>query len=136
MITEQFTIVMGVTPGYHHENQNADTVFARRVMRVADEVFANTGVYLSAVITPAVVTYRTEWGCPETGEKVYQLTGVRNNKFIPDAAEWNRAVHMFASELRREFAQTTASLTFTDVDFHYVQRPPVTVESLLDRKAE
>lgn len=120
MITESFTLDIGVTAGYHHDNKGAILNFPTFVMNVAKEIYDEVGVYVATVITPTLTTYRPEWGCPPGGERTYQLTGVRNPEFSKDARAWRVAVVMFGLKLGRELKQEAAYLSFKEVDFHYL----------------
>lgn len=124
MKTEQFTLTMGITPGYDHNNENAsevDTLLADACetgIRIARSVKETTGIYLSFVLTLARVGY--DHGCPVGGEIVLVFSGDRNPKYYPDAEIYASAWRLFATELKDEFQQVTATLVRQPVELEYL----------------
>lgn len=118
-MTEQFTLVVGVNPGYDHQNDEPDP------MQVAIDVWNGiveaegliSGVTLTAVATNGLALYPKA----ENGEDVIVFTGLRNPVFIADSSRWKEAVRRAADAMRRGLGQTTAYLTFQDVDFTYLR---------------
>nr|DAX78875.1 MAG TPA: hypothetical protein [Caudoviricetes sp.] len=75
--TESFEIIMGVTAGYFHnnENENKEVEFRADYQKIAGETFDECGIYVSAIITSGDVIYHQDWGCPVGGEKVFIIKG-------------------------------------------------------------
>lgn len=102
----KWSMMLGTTGGYDLAEQNAmpESEFADLFRAVAEEVYAETDVYISAVINASRALYRTEWGCPDGGEFSYTLTGCCNPRYVsvddyPNALE--EAVQPMKTRLRR-----------------------------------
>lgn len=120
MKTEKFEIILGVVPGYFHDNKSEDdNAFGEKLQEVQASIFKDTGLYVSVVWRPAMVSYHTDWGCPVGGEKVYQITGTRNPEFVQDAVVYHKVVELFTKRLMKEFSQTTVTLEWQNVDLTY-----------------
>ena len=119
--TNGFEVTMGVTAGYFHSNENADEGlnFRSEYQKVAAEVFATTGIYISAIIKQADVVYHTDWGCPVGGEKVYTISGERNPLFCYDQERYRQAVETIVERLATKFDQSTVTLTWSEKEFTY-----------------
>lgn len=121
----QFQLNIGLNPGYNHDNDVEFTLawVARQWDRVAEEVRTETGIYVAAVVQPARTQYYSGYGCPRGGEETVVFTGLFNPHHRPDLdpAAWKNAVRAVCEALRKEFKQTTAYLTFTDVAFEYLR---------------
>lgn len=124
MITEQFTLTVGVVPGYFHDNQIPEPpahLVARLWQEKAEEVFGHSRISVGASVQTALTVYRLQWGCPAGGEETCVVTGLRNPEFIQDAAGWCSSVREVAIRVARALGQKTAYLTFQDVDFIYLK---------------
>ena len=121
--TESFEIIMGVTAGYFHNNEDSikEVEFRADYQRIATNIFSEYGIYISAVITSGDVVYHTDWGCPAGGEKVFIIKGERNPLFIDDKEKYRKVVEEITSRLMNEYEQTTCSLTWKEVEFSYFQ---------------
>ena len=122
--TESFEIIMGVTAGYFHnnENENKEVEFKSEYQRIAGELFSESGVYISAVITSGDVIYHTDWGCPVGGEKVFVIRGERNPLFMEDKNKYKEVVEQITERLMNKYEQSTCSLTWKEVEFNYFQK--------------
>jgi hypothetical protein len=87
---------------------------------VARKVFEKTGVYVSAVITMSRVVYHEDWGCPETGEYSFTLTGSCNPAFA-DLDKYLPALRELAECLKEEWKQTTLLLEITPASVIYMR---------------
>lgn len=127
--TERYTLTIGVTPGYGHQNEGAkDEAATLRALcetgiRIANEIHARTDVFISFVLSPARVGYRHEWGCPEGGEFVVVFSGERNRAFNVDRFVYQAAWQNFAQRLKEELGQTTATLVRSTVHMEYLRTP-------------
>ena len=83
-IVDAFEITLGINKGYGHNNECV-TNFEADYQAIATDIYKRTGVYVSAVITPAKVVYNVDWGCPDDGEDVYIIKGVNNTQFVKPA---------------------------------------------------
>ena len=123
LTTEGFEIIMGVTAGYFHnnENQNKELEFKSEYQRIAADIFSECGIYISAVITSGDVVYHTDWGCPVGGEKVFIIKGERNPLFMGDPERYKLIVEEITTRLMNKYKQSTCSLTWKEVSFSYFQ---------------
>ena len=122
--TEKFEIILGVVLGYFHNNESSedDKAFGEKLQEVQAGIFDDTGLYVSVVWRPAMVSYHEAWGCPKGGEKVYQITGTRNPAFVADANVYKKVVDLFAERLMDKFQQSTLTLEWQNVDLTYLKR--------------
>lgn len=120
MPTESWRLTIGTIPSYDIGTQEglSPQVFAALCRECAETVFEETGVYISANLTPARSLYRGEWGCPEGGEPVYMLSAVRNPLFCEKNA-YDAALDAFVRLLKRRLKQRTAYLERWPVSFDY-----------------
>lgn len=134
--TTEFTINIGLTPGYHHRNETAVTQdFAQKAVgriwqELAEQVYRKLGVYVAGVVIPAQTVYRTDWGCPVGGEVTCTISGLHNTQVAKPARYdlWKWAVKEIARLLGERFQQTTVYLTFRPVEFHYLKPAGLTKE--------
>ena len=120
--TERFEIVMGVVSGYFHNNEaEGDKSFGETLQQLQAEVMAETGLYVSAIWKPAMVSYSTDWGCPAGGEKVYQITGTRNPAFAKDPEKYREAAELLCTKLMEFFHQSTATMEWQKTELSYLQ---------------
>ena len=124
MKSESFEIVMGVTAGYFHNNEDQikETEFRADYQKIAGDLFNESGIYISAVITSGDVVYHTDWGCPAGGEKVFIIKGERNPLFVEDAEKYKEIVEEITKRLMSKYEQSTCSLTWREVEFSYFQK--------------
>jgi hypothetical protein len=124
MKTLQFQLNVGTVPGYGHDNQSSHTIHTVSVLwqQVAQETMESTGVYVSGVVQEARTVYAKAWGCPHGGENTLVITGLYQIALLgPDLlASWNESVKRVCREVARRLDQTTAYLTFAEVDFEYL----------------
>ena len=74
---DTFEITIGINKGYGHNNEST-VDFEANYQIIATDIYNQTGVYVSGVITPAKVVYNVNWGCPMDGEDVYVIKDVKN----------------------------------------------------------
>lgn len=119
--TESWRLTLGTIPGYDADGKQqglSESEFCRTYQLCAEEVYGETGVYISANVSPCRSLYRAEWGCPEGGEPVYMLYGTRNPLFCERDAFFvalRRLVQMLKAQLR----QSTAYLEYWPTQFEY-----------------
>ena len=117
---DTFEITIGINKGYG--NNNESTVdFEADYQAIATDIYNQTGVYVSGVITPAKVVYNVDWGCPMDGEDVYVIKGVNNPQFTePD--KYKEAVTKLIEKLATAFEQSTVTTTWSTVDMIYTTK--------------
>lgn len=121
MKTEKFEIVMGITPGYFHNNEtnkNIEQIYSS----IAKKVYEETDIYVSATITKSSMVYHSDWGCPPNGEIVYVISGTRNPEFTNNKHLYKVAVYMIAEKFAETLKQSTCTITFQDVTLAYITR--------------
>jgi hypothetical protein len=122
--TTQFTLNIGVNAGYGHENQAADPVkmVAQLWQRHARNQYFNASAPLvGALVSPVKTVYLESHGCPPGGEDTVLVTGLRNPAFCSDDKSWREAVKAIALAVGKELNQTTAYLSFSEIDFLYLK---------------
>ena len=120
MTTDKFHFTIGVTPGYFHNNENENIDFVKLVDECARRVEEATGIYISFNIIPIITLYKTEWGCPEGGEKTYLLSAIRNPKFNNNKDAWEGSCLNVADILKKELGQSSVTCEFDRVDLWYL----------------
>ena len=117
---DAFEITIGINKGYGHNNEYV-TDFEADYQAIATDIYKRTGIYVSAVITPAKVVYNVDWGCPMDGEDVYVIKGVNNPQFAkPD--KYKEAVTKLIEKLATAFEQSTVTTTWSTVEFVYTTK--------------
>ena len=117
---DTFEITLGINKGYGHNNECV-TNFEADYQAIATDIYKRTGVYVSAVITPAKVVYNVDWGCPMDGEDIYVIKGVNNPQFTePD--KYKDAVTKLIEKLTTAFKQSTVTTTWSTVDMIYTTK--------------
>ena len=117
---DTFEITLGINKGYGHNNECV-TNFEADYQAIATDIYKRTGVYVSAVITPAKVVYNADWGCPMDGEDIYVIKGVNNPQFTePD--KYKDAVTKLIEKLTTAFKQSTVTTTWSTVDMIYTTK--------------
>ena len=121
--TTQFTLSIGVNPGYFHNNNKKDivTTVTKLWNDLAEKTFEETGVYVSCTVHQTKTLYREAWGCPSGGEDTVVVQGIRNPKYSPDEHIWFDAVHKVSFALAKKLDQATAYLYFSQVLFNYIE---------------
>lgn len=115
-----FEITIGINKGYGHNNECV-TDFEADYQAIATDIYNQTGIYVSGVITPAKVVYNIDWGCPDDGEDVYVIKGVNNPQFTePD--KYKDAVTKLIENLATAFEQSTVTTTWSTVDMIYTTK--------------
>ena len=121
MKTTRFELNVGVNEGYDHNNErNADCV-PEAWQRCIEEVYLDFGISVGSVVMPATTVYCREHGCPKGGEITAVISGLRNPEKCHDEVKWREAVRMAANLIKKHFKQTTAYLSFSEVDFEYLK---------------
>lgn len=116
-----WSMTIGLTAGYSAERGSPPDLDAigRRYQEVAAALADETGVYLSAILTPSRTLYREAWGCPPGGEQTVTFSGSCNPQFS-DAAAYRRALPELAARLKEAFRQATVLLEAWPEDITYL----------------
>lgn len=117
---DTFEITIGINKGYGHNNEYV-TDFEADYQAIATDIYNQTGIYVSGVITPAKVVYNVDWGCPMDGEDVYVIKGVNNPQFVKPT-DYKEAVTMLIENLSTAFEQSTVTTTWSTVDMIYTTK--------------
>lgn len=109
----RFEVVLGVTPGYGHNNEDYDEDVLTRVglawTQEAERLYLVGCPYVTAIVQHAVAWYPPEKGCPDEGEHVVIVSGSCHQQ---DLVAWQRTVHRLAATMRKRFEQRTVRVTF------------------------
>lgn len=119
MKTDKFQFTIGVTEGYFHNNENVNINFVKIIDKCAREVEKIFGIYIAFNIIPTITLYKTEWGCPDDGEKTYTLLAIRNPQFNNNSMHWQSVCIAIVNELKNELNQSTVTCEFSKVDITY-----------------
>lgn len=123
MKTIKFELTTGINAGYGHNNEEreASLIVGELYQQVAEKMFDQTGVYVSAVIRDTKTLYSTSWGCPFAGEITITISGVANPLFCSDMEQYKETVLLIAKELKTLLSQSTVAVEFYEVsDFVYL----------------
>lgn len=118
--TESWKLTIGTVPGYDIKESTglSEAAFINLYQSCAESVFENTGVYISATVSPVRAVYRAEWGCPAAGEPVFELRGVRNPMFCEKTPYFD-ALRALTERLKTALKQSTAYLEYGPTRFEY-----------------
>lgn len=121
--TDKVSFVIGVNPGYFHNNNNKVSLskLARDVDKAAKKAEEIQGCYVAFNISYGVTMYKTEWGCPDGGERTFTISAVRNPKFNKDSDQWKWACITAISALREELKQSTVTIEFSEIEMIYLE---------------
>lgn len=126
MKTTKFTATLWVNAGYGHTNdqeQLAKDIISKVRQDNAKKIFQQSGVYISATVKDANAVYNTDRWCPEWGEKIAEVSGVRNPEFMNDVEKFKEAVLNVLSLCQEDLDQTTSQIEFEDdIAFVYLKR--------------
>jgi hypothetical protein len=128
MKTEAFRITLGIQPGYK-QLQGEVPMNDRRLLQHAIDrhnlhIRDKWGNAVSCVVMLGNALYEMARGCPEDGEPVFVITGVRNPEIWKLGDTWHNfraAVQHLAFALGQDFQQARVYLEFHDVDFFYLK---------------
>ena len=119
--TQEFEVIIGVNEGYFHDNESNINI-SKLYQEIAEKIFKETKIYVSAVITENRVIYSAVWGCPADGEVVYSIRGTRNPQFVDSFEKYKEATEKIAKILASELNQTTFTLTWRDAELNYFKK--------------
>lgn len=117
---DAFEITLGINKGYGHNNECV-TDFEADYQAIATDIYNQTGIYVSGVITPAKVVYNVDWDCPMDGEDIYVIKGVNKTQFVKPT-DYKEAVMLLIEKLATTFEQSTVTTTWSTVEFVYTTK--------------
>ena len=88
---------------------------------MAEKVFWETGIYVSAWVADSNMVYSKNRWCPDWWEKVTEISGTRNPEFCKDIEKWKHAVIDVLKLSKDELKQTTTQVEFSDVNMVYIK---------------
>lgn len=123
MKTKKMVAVIGTYPGYGHNNMSTGRKinFCSLYMEIASEVFAECGIYVTAVCSETRTLYNTAWGCPKDGEVTYKVEATANPSFVQDMDAWKQACIQLIKMLKEKLKQSTVTVEFFDVELIYIK---------------
>ncbi len=120
MKTMKMIANIGICEGYGHSNE-IDIEFEDMYMKVAEEVFSETKIYISAISKITRTLYSKNWGCPKGGEVTYEVTSIANPEYITSIEAWKLAVIEVVQRLKKLLKQSTVTVEFMEVDLYYLR---------------
>jgi len=120
-----FSATIGVVAGYGHSNEVTDAakIVADVWQKKSAEVHESTGIYISAVVSPSLTVYGTNWGCPVGGERTATVSGSANPAFVQDLDAWKQTVLTVVKAVKAELQQSTVVVEFSELnDFVYLTK--------------
>ena len=127
--TQQYEITIGFIPGYqpdinlsrlHNLKKDFNIEYFNNLYQQISR--SNPIATVSGVIQKALVSYPTEWGCPENGEPVYKITCTRNPKFNPSESEFREAVLYNVEQLQKALKQSSVNVVEHQCDVYYFNK--------------
>ena len=114
------SVTIGTNPGYDLENQKRMDIgeFTALFQRLAEEEQKQSGVWITAVITPSRLAYMTSVGCPLGGEYSYTLTGSCNTVFTT-VDSYLPALKRVLKRMKEELQQATFTLEVLPAHLDY-----------------
>ncbi len=123
--TIKFNATLWVCEWYGHENETwsktAKEIVGTIWQEIAEKVFNDTWIYVSAWITDANMVYSKSRWCPEWWEKIAEISGTMNPELYNDIEKWKQAVIDVLTLAKDELKQTTTQVEFTNVDMVYLK---------------
>lgn len=113
---------VGTISGYEIKGQKATSIdeFAEVVQTLSEKIYSENGIYISTVISPAVVSYNSEWGCPPSGEPVFRLTSDWNSQFQTED-EFRANFLELVKRLKEHYGQATVTVVFKAQELCYLK---------------
>ena len=118
--TTMCKITIGTCAGYNNDKEEIDD-FEKYLYNKLEEISQNLGYYISFVVYKTKTIYKKDWGCPENGEKTYNLEATRNPEFNHDDNLWRSQVIEIIKILKKELKQTTVTIQFFNTDIIYLK---------------
>ena len=121
MNTIHWTMTLGLQEGYHTNQQSVLPLLqvGEIYQEIAEEIYKETKIYISANIQPAKTLYRQEWGCPKSGEDTVIFSGVCNPVFSHPRA-YEEVLKRLAKKLKERFRQKTVMLEIMSANAIYL----------------
>ena len=118
--TVKWSMMIGTNGGYELSQQQEmpESEFAELYRTIAEKVFQETGVYISAVMHRSRSLYRTEWGCPPGGEFSYTLTGC-HNPLYSDINDYLHSLDLLTGKMKERLKQSAVYLEITPAHCDY-----------------
>lgn len=113
-------INLGVCAGYNNDNEEVDD-FENYLQKRLEKLSEELGFYIPFIVYEVKTVYKKEWGCPDGGEKTYNLEATRNPKFEMDDKKWREEVLKIISVLKEELKQSTVTLQFIPIEIVYMR---------------
>lgn len=123
--TQRFEATVGMQAGYSIDPSIVPMSAPEMAVlwqALAEKVAGERGVWVTAVIRTALVSYAADHGCPDTGEPLFVIHGERNPRFDPDEHVWRAAVVDVVNAVADYLDQVTARVVFSTVTLYYLRR--------------
>lgn len=94
-------INIGVCAGYNNSNEEVDN-FESYLYQKLEKISEELGFFISFIVYETKTIYKKEWGCPEGGEKTYNLETTRNPMFEGNDSVWRDQVIQIIRILKKK----------------------------------
>ena len=120
--TIRWSCTAGVNSGYDLATQEDVPLeyITELYQNIAAQVYEQTGIYISAVITSSQTVYHSEWGCPAVGEFTYTFSGSCNPEFA-DPEKFKNALLIMAEKLKDALKQKTLLIEIIPAHLIYLK---------------
>lgn len=113
-------INIGVCEGYNNTEEQVND-FASYLQIKLEDISKELGFYISFIVYEVKTVYKKEWGCPDGGEKTYNLEATRNPVFNPDDNLWKDQVLQVIRFLKDDLKQSTVTIQFIPIEIVYMK---------------
>lgn len=113
-------INIGICEGYNNDDEIVDD-FEDYLQIKLEKISEELGFFISFIVYKTKTVYKKEWGCPEGGEKTYNLEATRNPVFNSDDSIWRDQIIRIVRILKEELKQSTVTLQFIPIDIVYMK---------------
>lgn len=110
----EYIITFGTVAGYNVDNNKkaCKEEVIKSLMDIAIDIEQVTNIYLNGLLSDSTAIYKTEWGCPQNGEEIYEYKILTNPLFVRNSKEQiDQAVHLFANKVKYLYNQESVTYT-------------------------
>jgi hypothetical protein len=117
-LSDKISAVIGINEGYYHENDSTltENEICDIIQKICEEYFNIYNIYISFTFRMCRVIYRTEWGCPSSGEIAFELsTSADPERYTTphQVNNYNEHAETLIVEIAKYFKQSTVRIEKT-----------------------
>lgn len=125
MTTLEIKAIIGINPGYNHNNElnfdNIEQEFKEYVQDVVEQTYKMYHMHISFNINRTITIYDEEFGCPRGGEVTYTLSSINNPFFNQDLKQYKAAVKNAIKLIAKYYKQSTVSIIYNECNMTYIR---------------